>query len=416
VNDQEVNGFAKLSAMSGAAAAHLYRYFHPNPGCSQLPDSDAPTSCYSAPTMDRMVSLPCFQHTMANMETRGRARRRPKPRSRKGLHPTILDVAKAAGVSKTTVSNVMHQSGRFTPETESQVLEAIQRLGFRPNVLARHLVQQATTTVGVVVGALDNPFYAEMAMQIEREAASRGFHAMFCNTQGDEDAELWGLESYLDYRAAGIVFTSHPADWKRARALVEGRIPAVFVACDSDWGDVVRCDDEAGGRLATQHLVDLGHQRIAYFADPLDDAANRDRRRGYSAVMERARLRPMVVAWDRSRASFRDDQVETAIGSGVTAIFATDDYGAIELLDSADRLGIRIPEQLSVVGFDDLSMSALGRIALTTIHQPKRLLAQVAVATLVERISGDRGGDPVHRVVPVELAVRDSTAPPSRLT
>jgi DNA-binding LacI/PurR family transcriptional regulator len=346
------------------------------------------------------------------METVGSGRNRPKPKPRKGRHPTILDVAKAAGVSKTTVSNVMHSSGRFTPETESQVLEVINRLGFRPNVLARQLVQQQTTTVGVVVGALDNPFYAEMAMQIEREAASRGFHAMFCNTEGDEDAELWGLESFLDYRVAGILFAWHPTEWKKAQSLVEGRIPTVFVTCDSDWGDVVRCDDKTGGRLATQHLLAQGHQRVAYFADPVDDAANRDRRRGYMSVMNAAGLRPTVVEWNRHQGSARDGQVEEAVESGVTAIFATDDYGAIELLDAADRLGVRIPHQLSVVGFDDLIMSGLGRIALTTVRQPKRQLAQVAVSDLIERINGDMDAAPVRHVVPVELVVRDSTSRP----
>jgi DNA-binding LacI/PurR family transcriptional regulator len=339
-------------------------------------------------------------------------RRRPKPKSRKGPHPTILDVAKAAGVSKTTVSNVMHGSGRFTPETEVQVLDAIQRLGFRPNALARQLVQQKTTTVGVVVGALDNPFYAEMAMQIERAAATRGFHAMFCNTQGDEEAELWGLESYLDHRAAGILFAWHPTQWKKARALVEGRMPTIFVTCDSDWGDVVRCDDENGGRLATQHLVQLGHERIAYFADPLDDAANRDRRRGYLTVMKKAGFRPIIVEWDRHRESTRDKQVEQAVRAGVTAVFATDDYGAIELFEAADRLGVHIPRELSIVGFDDVIMSGLGRIDLTTVKQPKRRLAEVAVAALVERIQEGMGAKRTRHVVPVELVVRNSTSPP----
>jgi LacI family transcriptional regulator len=351
------------------------------------------------------------------VEIVGSGRRRTKRKSRKGPHPTIVDVAKAAGVSKTTVSNVMHRSGRFTPETEIQVLDAIHQLGFRPNVLARQLVQQKTTTVGVVVGALDNPFYAEMAMQIEREAASHGFHAMFCNTQGDEGAELWGLESYLDYRAAGILFAWHPPEWTRARSLVDGRIPTVFVTCDSEWGDVVRSDDENGGRLATQHLVQLGHERIAYFADPVDDAANRDRRRGYLSTMRAARLRPIVVEWDRREVGVRDTKLEEAVRRGVTAIFATDDYGAIELLESADRLGIPVPRQLSVVGFDDLIMSGLGRIGLTTVQQPKHRLANVAMSALLERIKAGVGAPRVRHVVPVELAVRNSTSrPPGTLT
>jgi DNA-binding LacI/PurR family transcriptional regulator len=318
-------------------------------------------------------------------------------------------VAKAAGVSKSTVSNVMHGTGRFTPATAAEVTKAIKRLGFRPNVHARQLVQQKSTTLGVVVGALDNPIYAELVMQFELEAAKHGFHAMFCNTQGEEAAEVAGLGNYLDNRAAGILFVTHPPEWKRARRMIEGRIPMVFVTCESDWGDVVRCDDETGGRIATQHLVDLGHRRIAYFSDPVDDAANRDRELGYKKVMERSGLRPTLVTWHRDDKNQRDSQVEAAIRSGVTAIFTTDDYGAIELLDVADRLGMSVPRDLSVVGFDDLIMSGLARIGLTTVRQPKKLLAEIAVSTLLDRING-RGAMPrVRKRVDVELVIRGST-------
>src|SRR5712692_753318 len=351
------------------------------------------------------------QHSnLQGMKRAQKGGHRSEPRPRIGHHPTILDVARAAGVSKSTVSNVMHRSGRFTAETESQVLDAIQKLGFRPNVLARQLVQQRTTTLGVMVGALDNPFYAEMAMQIERESAAHGFHTMFCNTYGDAPAEIWALESYLDYRVAGILFVSNPSEPKRARQLIERRVPTVFVTCESEWGDVVRCDDEEGGLMATQHLVSLGHRRIAYFSDPIDDAANQDRQRGYAKVMRKAALQSSVVRWDRKSAGVADTTVSETVRHGATAIFTTDDYGAIELVDAADRLGINIPRQLSVIGFDDLIMSGLGRIGLTTIRQPKMRLAQVAVSALVDRIKGQVKGPPVRHVVPVELIVRGSTA------
>lgn len=279
-------------------------------------------------------------------------------------------------------------------------------------MLARQLAQQRSTTVGVVVGALDNPIYAELVMQFELEAAKHGLHAMFCNTQGDEAAEIAGLGSYLDYRAAGVLFVSHPPDWTKARQMIEGRIPAVFVTCESDWGDVVRCDDETGGRIATQHLVDLGHQRITYFADPIDDAANRDRQRGYERVMFEAGLKPAIVNWNREQPNLRDRAVASAVKSGVTAVFTTDDYGAIELLEAADRLGIGVPHDLSVVGFDDLIMSGLGRIGLTTVQQPKRLLAEIAVATLVDRIESGPEAPQIRRRVPVNLIVRTSTSRP----
>jgi len=310
----------------------------------------------------------------------------------------------------------MHGSGRFTPETAAQVRAAIDRLGFRPNVLARQLVQQRSTTVGVVVGALDNPIYAELVMQFELEAAKHGFHAMFCNTQGDENAELAGLGSYLDYRSAGVLFVSHPPGWIKARQMIEGRIPAVFVTCDSDWGDVVRCDDETGGRIAAEHLIGLGHRRLAYFGDTVDDASNRDRRHGFEHVVRTAGLTPTVVTWNRYRAFDRDRQAQEAIADGITAIFTTDDYGAIELLEAADRLHVDVPADLSIVGFDDVIMSGLGRIGLTTVRQPKRLLAETALVTLIERIKRGPDSPPIRQTVPVELVIRASTAPPKHLT
>jgi len=334
-------------------------------------------------------------------------------------HATILDVAAAAGVSKSTVSNVIRGVVGVSPKTRSRVQEAIEELGYRPNVLARQLVQQRTTTLGVVVGDLGNPFYAEMAKHIEREAARRGYRAMFCNTQGDEEAELSGLESLMEYRAAGVLFLSQPADLERARTIVSGRAPAVFVTCAADWGDVVSADDESGAELATRHLVELGHRQIAYFADPIvEDVADHDRQSGYRRVMERADLVPTVFHWQRQPGELlrqkRDEQVGEIIRSRVTAVFSSNDYGAIELLECADRLGVKVPQQLSVVGFDDVVMAGLARISLTTVRQPQPELASIAVQILDDRLRGDLEGPPQRRTLEVELVLRGSTAVPGR--
>lgn len=332
-------------------------------------------------------------------------------------HATILDVAAAAGVSKSTVSNVIRGVVGVSPETRSRVREAIDQLGYRPNVLARHLVQQRTTTLGVVVGDLGNPFYAEMAKHIERAAAGRGYRAMFCNTQGDEDTELSGLESLMEYRAAGVLFLSQPADRESARSIVSGRAPAVFVTCAADWGDVVSADDEAGAELATQHLVGLGHRRIAYFADPIvEDAADHDRQKGYRRVMRAAGLTPNVFHWQRQPGELlrqkRDEQVGEILRSRVTAVFSSNDYGAIELLECADRLGVKVPDDLSVVGFDDVVMAGLARVNLTTVRQPQPVLAEIAVEILDARVQGDLDGPPQRRTLGVDLVVRGSTAAP----
>jgi LacI family transcriptional regulator len=334
-----------------------------------------------------------------------------------GKHATIFDVAREAGVSKSTVSNVIRGAGGVAPETRHRVQEAIDQLGYRPNVLARQLVQQRTTTLGVVVGDLGNPFYAEMAKQIERAAAVRGYRAMFCNTQGEEDAESSGIESLMQYRAAGILFLSHPTDLGRARSVVEGRVPAVFLTCTADWGDVVSGDDEAGAELATQHLIDLGHRRIAYFADPIvEDAADRERQTGYQRVMQRAHLEPTVFHWDRPPGELdrdaRDRQLDRILRNRITAVFSSNDYGAIELLECADRLGVRVPEDLSVVGFDDVVMAGLARINLTTVRQPQPELASLAVEIMAARVEGELDGPPQRKTLRLDLVVRGSTAPP----
>ncbi|HXD80960.1 MAG TPA: LacI family DNA-binding transcriptional regulator [Candidatus Acidoferrum sp.] len=335
-----------------------------------------------------------------------------------GRHATIFDVAREVQVSKSTVSNVIRGASGVAPATRTRVMEAVAQLDYRPNILARQLVLQQTTTVGVVVGDLGNPFNAEMAKHIAKEATLRGYRAMFCNTQGDVETELGGLESLLEYRAAGIIFLSQPAGRERARRIVEGRVPTVFVSCVADWCEAVAADDRSGGELATQHLVDLGHERIVYFADPLvEDAADRARRSGYEHVMRRAGLRPAVFHWhrppDQMPPEIRDRQVDQILRNHTTAAFSSNDYGAIELLESADRLGVRVPQDLSVVGFDDVVMAGLARINLTTVRQPQPQLASRALHLLAGRITGELRGAPRRETLGVELVVRGSTGPPS---
>jgi len=332
--------------------------------------------------------------------------------------PTIIDVARKAGVSKSTVSNVIRGIRTITPKTRLKVRRAIEELGYRPNILARQMVQQRTMIFGVVVGDLANPFYAEMAKQIERSAAARGYRVMFCNTQGEEAAEVAGLEGLLEQRVAGIIFLAYAGASTRPRTLVEGSVPAVFVTCSGEWGDVVCADDERGARLATEHLIGLGHERIAYCADPIvEDATDRARQAGYRRTMEAAGLKPQVFHWERAEDRLlREAPVEEILTGPQrpTAFVSSNDLGAIDLLDCADRLSIPVPKNLSVVGFDDVMMAGLARINLTTIAQPKEILARLAVDTLAGRIAGEVSGDPVRQTVSCRLIIRGSTARPPK--
>jgi LacI family transcriptional regulator len=182
---------------------------------------------------------------------------------------------------------------------------------------------------------------------------------------------------------------------------------------------VVSADDAAGGELATRHLVELGHRRVAYFADPIvEDAADHDRQKGYGRVMEAAGLEPTVFHWQRQPGELlrqkRDAQVGEILRNRVTAVFSSNDYGAIELLECADRLEVRVPQDLSVVGFDDVVMAGLARISLTTVRQPQSELAAIAVELLDARVQGELEGPPVRKILDVELVMRASTAAPRR--
>ena len=279
-------------------------------------------------------------------------------------------------------------------------------------------MQQRTTILGVVAGDLSNPFHAEMVQQVERHAALHGYHTMFCSTQSSEAAELSGMESLLEYRVAGILSwrmrpnrSGHSGWWK-------AEVPAVFVSCSADWGDIVRVDDGMArtGRPPPDRTRAPAHR---LFRRPsVEDVADRARQRGYRRTMRRVGLAATIYHWQRAPRKVLHDGRELSLQdvlSGpqrVTAVFSSNDLGAIELLDVADRLGMSVPGELSIIGFDDVLMAGLARINLTTVAQPKEMLARLAVETLAARLDGTLTGERVRRTVQVELVERGSTAAP----
>lgn len=334
--------------------------------------------------------------------------------------PTILDVASRAGVSKSTVSNVIRGVVGVSGERRSKVDSAIKQLGYRPNILARQLVQQRTNILGVVVGDLANPFFAEMAKSVERHAAARGYTAMFCNTEGDSESELAGIEMLLSQRVAGVVFLAFSGDSRTAREAIQHQVPAVFVGCHEDWGDVVAVDDDLGGRLATRHLIAAGHQRIAFLSIPeLADSSDQARYVGFLSEARKAgsaSLRRISWSPPADRAEIDGavaDLSEAFIGPDrTTAVFASNDVAAVDLMEFADRVGLRIPEDLSIVGFDDVPMAGLARIALTTVAQPRDELARKGIETIIARIEGRLTGRPTKILAGVKLVYRHSTTAP----
>lgn len=343
-------------------------------------------------------------------------------RSQAPRAPTIFDVADRAGVSKSTVSNVIRGTEGVAEETRRRVQDAIRSLGYRPNALARQFVRQRTTILGVLVGDLENPFHAEMAKNVERHAFEHGYTAMLCNIEGAPDFGASRVEALLEQHVAGLVFLTFFGGGERIRAALGPTTPAVFAGLRETWGDSVSVNDRTGARLATEHLVELGHRRIAFLTSShLEARETRARHAGYRSVLRAAGLPDgPAISWEPDTEDVRVARRRVPLQrlfagrDRHTAVFCTNDLQAIALLEFADRHGLRVPEDVSVVGFDDVHLAGLARISLTTVRQPKQALAEAAVESVLARLTGALDGPGRHEVLDPSLVVRGSTAPPGQ--
>ena len=338
---------------------------------------------------------------------------------------TIVDVAALAGVSKSTVSNVVRGAENVSPATRERVLTAIALLGYRPNAVARNLVRRRTSTVGIVVGDLANPFYSELAKLIEGRMSDAGYGTMICNTDGRAASERARLDSLLEQRVAGIMMLQFSGDRSVVGELLAQGVPLVVVSCWEERSDCVAVDDGRAAGLAVEHLLALGHRRIAYLSSGLvEPGTERARFHGYARALAAAGLAlddGLVLHWERPAYLRSDDELRgdlervLARNDAPTAFFGSNDLVAIDVLEALEELGVAVPGDASVVGFDDIAIAGLRRVALTTVAQPREALAQRATEILVRRIESDDGTLPLEQVrLAGSLVVRASTAPPSR--
>jgi LacI family transcriptional regulator len=333
--------------------------------------------------------------------------------------PTIVDVAREAGRSKSTVSAVIRGEPHVTPETRRRVLEAIDKLGYRRNAAARSLARRQSDALGVVVGDFRNPFHAEMAVLVEQEAAKRGYTTLLATTGDDEEVQAARIRVLLEHRVAAILFLAF-AGSGRALAQIPDDTATVFVGFRTSLGPSVSVDEVTGTSLVITHLVNLGHTKIGYVS--ITGAAERyteqPRLRTYRKQLEasglihdkRLTLQVGVSETNGGRDAARARLQQYLTGQHrPTAIFAASDYTALEIIESADQLGIAIPRDISLVGFDDIAMAGTTRTSLTTVAQPFRELAAEGVETAIARIEGKRAKP---RLLTARLIVRGSTGPP----
>jgi DNA-binding LacI/PurR family transcriptional regulator len=343
---------------------------------------------------------------------RERGHRDVRPR-----RPTIIDVARVAGVSKSTVSAVL----RGTPGTSLQAIErvgrAIVELDYQPNNVARQLVGAKSKLLGVVVGDLSNQFFAQMAVHVERSATHAGYSTIFCNTLGDPDRELGAVARLLQQQVAGILFLSMEASTDLLRDAVGGRVPVVFATCRADWADSVCIDDRQAAYLATRHLLELGHRRIAFVSSKsMESVAHAERLDGYRAALRAGGLSDgPKMTWTPGDSTIEVDGVrrdlKTVLADRPTfsGIFAVHDFIGVALLDSASALGFATPEDFAITSIDNISSTGLHSVSLTTVAQPFTAAAEESLSLLIRRINEELTGPPTLVTLPVALVARRST-------
>lgn len=328
--------------------------------------------------------------------------------------PTIIDVAGRAGVSKSLVSRVMRGENSVSASSRAAVMAAAEKLGYRANAAARSLVQRRSYNVGVVVSDLHNIFFAEVLDGLYAAAAEGGYRTLITTGNRDPSAEQRALEQLLELRADGVVLAGSrmPSAAIEAAARV---VPIAAVGSDLRLPgvDVVVDDDFAGAVLAVEHLVVLGHRDIALI-DGGEGAGAAERTAGYKSTMEAAGLSSQIQVEP-------GDFTESGGYGGArrllagprrpTAIFASNDQSAVGALNAVIEAGLRVPEDVSLMGYDNTALAALRHISLTTIHQPRDQIGEMAMKAVLRRI--ERPGSLARRhVLAPKLVVRTTTAPP----
>jgi LacI family transcriptional regulator len=325
---------------------------------------------------------------------------------------TLADVARHADVSKTTVSHVISGKRPVAVDTRARIERSIAALGYRPDGLARSLRTRKTHTVAMIVPDLTNPFYPALARGLEECLDHDGYRAFVCSSDGVPDRERAYLEDVADRGVDGLVLDSFHLSVDDLHGATGGRVPVVWIGgapMDHPGVDSVRPNDEGGAYAATCHLIERGHRRIAMIDGPAGSGAAR--REGYRRALAEAGLpsshEPLVRSdWTRAGGA---RAMRTLLATRPTAVFCSNDLTALGAIDEIREAGLRVPDDVAVVGYDDIEFASLVEPALTTVENPAAETGRTAGRLLVERMSGAFQGPARSVTLPSPLVVRASS-------
>ncbi|MBL0795430.1 LacI family DNA-binding transcriptional regulator [Pseudomonas sp. B7] len=328
---------------------------------------------------------------------------------------TIKDVAALAGISYTTVSHVVNKTRPVSEEVRVKVEAAIKSLDYVPSAVARSLKAKTTATIGLLVPNSLNPYFAELARGIEDYCERNGYCVILCNSDDNPDKQRSYLRVLLEKRIDGLIVASAGGDSGLAQGLAGVKTPMVIVdrGLEGVDADLVRIDHEYGAYLATRHLLELGHRDIATIGGPASTSVAQMRQAGFARALKEAGVE--VAPSRMLESDFTSTGGYNAASillerNPPSAIFAGNDMIGIGVLRAAAERNVRVPAELSVIGFDDIQMSRYVYPALTTVGQSILQLGEMAAEVLLRRIATpDLATD--QRIVTPSIVLRESTAP-----
>jgi LacI family transcriptional regulator len=330
---------------------------------------------------------------------------------------TIRDVAERAGVSAGTVSNVLNRPSYVNDSTRARVLEAMKDLEFVPREQARQYRPGRARTIGVAMASLGHPFFVDVALGAENFARERDVAVVFCNSAYDPLREEYNLDVLVQQRVQGVVITPVDENNPRLETMMKRGVPVVFVdlvSSDRPWCSIVT-DNHAGGAMAGRHLAGLGHTRLIFVDDPASSHQVSDRlagfREGVASVAAKASVEVISVGDWSTASGYAAGEVVASMSPAErpTGALCANDLLAIGFLQSLTLSGIRVPEDMAVVGFDDLEAAATAAVPLSSVRQPRDELGARAMELLLDEI--DHGSTHVHehQVLMPELIIRKSS-------
>jgi LacI family transcriptional regulator len=329
---------------------------------------------------------------------------------------TIKDVAKKAGVSYSTVSRALSGSAEISEKTRENILKICKEMNYTANTVARAMVMKSTKLIGLIVTDINNPFMSELAYHIDRQTRKRGYNIILSNSSQDPSQEEEAFNLMLGHQVDGIIICpSSPTSYANLQEYMQ-KIPTVFLGENlrNIPESYISVDNFLGAELGVEYLYNLGHRKILYFGQRKGSVSHQLRAEGYASACEKYNLTPQYFHNTFNATSIKNGyQLAKQLFADrpdITAIFASTDTNALGIMKAAEEAQIRIPEDLSLLGFDNIRDAGLPRIELTTVEQPMKVMASVAVDCLLDKITNEQSGY-THRILYPSIIERSSCAP-----